>query len=91
MRSEAALREGARFFPDANLELDLGLDSMERVELLTELEQRFQTRVSQEVAAEIFTVRQLVKAVNEPNGPLAHGADVTGSLPAIDRRISHGR
>ena len=30
-------------------ELDLGLDSMERVELLTELEQRFQTKVPSSV------------------------------------------
>ena len=33
--------EGVSCRPDANLELDLGLDSMERVELLTELEQQF--------------------------------------------------
>ncbi|MEO7134555.1 MAG: AMP-binding protein [Vicinamibacterales bacterium] len=59
------LREGARFFPDANLELDLGLDSMERVELLTDLEQRFQTKVPQKVASEIFTVRQLVMALTD--------------------------
>jgi long-chain acyl-CoA synthetase len=49
--------------PQANLELDLGLDSMERVELLTDLEQRQGTRVPAEVRATIFTVRQLVDAV----------------------------
>ena len=49
--------------PQANLELDLGLDSMERVELLTDLEQRQGTRVAAEVRATIFTVRQLVDAV----------------------------
>jgi long-chain acyl-CoA synthetase len=58
------LRQGARFFADANLELDLGFDSMERVELLTELEQKFQTKVPQNVAAQIFTVRQLVQALS---------------------------
>ncbi len=52
-----------RVLPDANLELDLGLDSMERVELLTLLEQRARTRVTAEVRATIFTVRQLVEAV----------------------------
>ena len=62
------LREGARLFPDANLELDLGFDSMERVELLTELEQRFQTKVPQKVASEIFTVRQLVAALAADDG-----------------------
>ena len=56
---QARARSG-RMYPDANLELDLGFDSMERVELLTELEQRFGTTVPQQAAAEIFTVRQLV-------------------------------
>ena len=37
--------------PEANLELDLGLDSMERVELLTLLEQRQGTRVAADVRA----------------------------------------
>ena len=49
--------------PDANLELDLGLDSMERVELVTELEQRFGVRVPTDRALEIFTVGELVEAV----------------------------
>ncbi len=75
------LREGARLFPDANLELDLGLDSMERVELLTELEQRFQTKVPAAVAHEIFTVRQLAAAIESSE----HGsaAAVTQSWPSI--------
>ena len=55
-----ARAKGARVWPEANLELDLGLDSMERVELLTELETRFGLKVPQQDAAEIFTVRQLV-------------------------------
>jgi long-chain acyl-CoA synthetase len=57
------LKDGARLFPDANLELDLGFDSMERVELLTEIEQRIGFKVPQQVAAGIFTVRQLVGAL----------------------------
>ena len=52
--------KGVRIRPDANLELDLGLDSMERVELLTEIEQHFNIKVPQGAAAEIFTVRQLI-------------------------------
>jgi long-chain acyl-CoA synthetase len=59
---QARVRNGARVRPDANLELDLGLDSMERVELLTELEASFAIRVSQAQAVEIFTVKQLVEA-----------------------------
>jgi long-chain acyl-CoA synthetase len=49
--------------PDANLELDLGLDSLERVELLTALEQRAGTSVAPEARAAIFNVRQLVDVV----------------------------
>jgi long-chain acyl-CoA synthetase len=49
--------------PDANLELDLGLDSLERVEVLTMLERRTGTKVAPDVRATIFTVRQLIDAV----------------------------
>jgi long-chain acyl-CoA synthetase len=49
--------------PEANLELDIGLDSMERVELIAELEQRFNARVPEERAHEILTVQQLIEAV----------------------------
>ena len=76
----ARLREGARLFPDANLEIDLGFDSMERVELLTELEQRFSVTLSPQAAAGIFTVRQLVAAL---------GADgVEGSSTGSPARLS---
>ncbi|MEO8677701.1 MAG: AMP-binding protein [Vicinamibacterales bacterium] len=60
---QARMPGNVRIRPDANLELDLGLDSMERVELLTELEQRFSVRVAKEATHEIFTVRQLVEAL----------------------------
>jgi long-chain acyl-CoA synthetase len=49
--------------PDANIELDLGLDSMERVELLTSLERQWGTRVAAETRATIFTLRALIDAV----------------------------
>ncbi len=61
--------------PDANLELDLGLDSMERVELLTELEQRFGMKVPEVVVHEIATVRQLVEAVRPAAGAAAGAVD----------------
>lgn len=75
----ARAKDGSRLFPDANLELDLGLDSMERVELLTELEQKFQTRVPPSIAQEIFTVRQLATALE--------AAEIQGeaSRAAIDK------
>jgi long-chain acyl-CoA synthetase len=53
----------ARVVPDANLELDLGLDSMERVELLTSLEHAAGVRVPEEIAQRIYTVRELIEAL----------------------------
>jgi long-chain acyl-CoA synthetase len=49
--------------PGDNLELDLGLDSMERVELLVSLNQQMGASVPDSVASEIYTVRDLVDAV----------------------------
>jgi long-chain acyl-CoA synthetase len=49
--------------PRANLELDLGLDSMERVELLAQLETQFGVDVETEVAQKLYTVGELVEAV----------------------------
>lgn len=49
--------------PDANLELDLGLDSMQRVELLVALEQELGGNVEESRIAEIYTVRELVELV----------------------------
>jgi long-chain acyl-CoA synthetase len=60
---QSAAREGRRALPDSNLELDLGLDSMERVELLTALEQRFGADVPEEEMQRLFTVRELVEAI----------------------------
>jgi long-chain acyl-CoA synthetase len=49
--------------PTDNLELDLGLDSMQRVELLAALEQQLGGGVPEAQLAEIYTVRDLVDAV----------------------------
>ncbi len=46
--------------PDMNLELDLGFDSMERVELLASLEQSLGLALPGDFGAEIFTVRDLI-------------------------------
>ncbi|MGE0813717.1 MAG: AMP-binding protein [Vicinamibacterales bacterium] len=66
---------GAAVRPDANLELDLGLDSMERVELFTELERRYGVSVPEAVLHEIFTVRQLVEAVRPSPGQVQGAGD----------------
>jgi long-chain acyl-CoA synthetase len=51
--------------PDDSLELDLGLDSMQRVELLVALEQELGGDVEESRLAEIYTVQQLVNEVRE--------------------------
>jgi long-chain acyl-CoA synthetase len=62
--------------PSDNLELDLGLDSMERVELLVSLDQQMGASVPDSVASEIYTVRDLVDAV------IAHSGGTTQSSAA---------
>ena len=51
--------------PSDNLELDLGLDSMQRIELLVALEKELGGDVEESILAEIYTVRELVDAVLE--------------------------
>ncbi len=71
-RALAIIRESSResspnrldaIHPSHNLELDLGLDSMQRIELLTALEQQLGSEVSESQLAEIYSVRDLVDAV----------------------------
>jgi long-chain acyl-CoA synthetase len=51
--------------PGDNLELDLGLDSMQRVELLVALEQELGGNMEESRLSEIYSVRELVDAVRE--------------------------
>ena len=80
--------EREAILPNANLELDLGLDSMERVELLTLLEQRAGTRVGADVRATIFTVRQLVEAVEAAPPVEQASRDDSGTELAWDSILS---
>ena len=59
-----AARPGAFVTPDANLELDLGLDSLERVELLAVLERRAGADVPDADMQQIVTVRALMDALH---------------------------
>ena len=67
-RALSVIREASRvkppiIHPDYNLELDLGLDSMQRVELLVALEQELGGHLEESRLAEIYTVRELVDSV----------------------------
>jgi long-chain acyl-CoA synthetase len=64
----AAKDPGREVLPADNLELDLGLDSMERVELLVALEEELGANVPDSVMSEVYTVRELVEAVRAAAG-----------------------
>jgi long-chain acyl-CoA synthetase len=76
----AVSKNPAAVRPEANIELDLGLDSMERVELLTQLEQLFSIHVPDETAHQIYTVRELVEAcLAQSRGGAERGAGSAGA------------
>jgi long-chain acyl-CoA synthetase len=54
---------GVALYPDAHLELDLGLDSMERVELLMHVSQALGADLGEEAGQGIATLRDLVEGV----------------------------
>jgi long-chain acyl-CoA synthetase len=60
---EASRNQVGAIRPSHNLELDLGLDSMQRIELLTALEQQLGGEVPESQLGEIYTVHDLVDAV----------------------------
>jgi len=69
-RALKIIREAARsrppiINPDSNLELDLGLDSMQRVELLVALEHEIGGDLEESRLVEVYTVRDLVDMVRE--------------------------
>src|SRR5690606_9645749 len=68
------IKPGAPVRREAHLELDLGLVSMERVELLTALEQRYRIRLPEERAQELHTFGDVVEALLATPGA-AHSQD----------------
>ena len=77
---EAARRKDTKqeIYPTDNLELDLGLDSMERVELLVALERELGAHVADSVVAEVYTVRELIEAVRQGSPGGARRAEAPG-------------
>ena len=69
------VRDGGPLRPDANLELDLGLDSMERVELITALEQQTGADIPEDELQRLYTVRELAESL------LAHARAQGGTAP----------
>jgi long-chain acyl-CoA synthetase len=59
------LKEKAHIQSKDNLELDLGLDSLARIELVVALEKAFSTKLPETFVSEIQTVQELVAKVKE--------------------------
>ena len=81
------VRETARAVPQTmrptlNLELDFGLDSMQRVELLSHLEEELGGNVEESHLAEIYSIRDLLDAVLTSAG--------SGAAPAGTRSAAAG-
>jgi long-chain acyl-CoA synthetase len=84
-RALKIIREASRTAPPTvrpthNLELDLGLDSMQRVELLSQMEEQLGGNVEESQLAEIYTVRDLADAVLQS---AASGAGGPGTRTAF--------
>ncbi len=64
---------------DDNLELDLGLDSLSRIELVVALETALSLKLSEDFMADIHTVRELVEKIRRySEGPKTAGVEKTG-------------
>ena len=59
----AASKKAGEIHPDDNLELDLGLDSMERVELVVALEGALNSHPEDSELANVYSVRELVSTL----------------------------
>jgi long-chain acyl-CoA synthetase len=60
---QAARQSPEKLRPGLNLELDLGFDSMQRIELLSQLEAQLGGNVEESQLATIYSVRDLIEAV----------------------------
>ncbi|MCK5160079.1 MAG: AMP-binding protein [Candidatus Aureabacteria bacterium] len=53
-----------KIIPDDHLEIDLGIDSLGRVELADELERLLKIKIPTELIAKVFTVRELLNEIS---------------------------
>jgi long-chain acyl-CoA synthetase len=74
---EAALMKPHSINPTHSLELDLGLDSMQRIELLVAIERAIGGDVEESQLSEIYTVRELIDAVRESAANRQGGRRIT--------------
>ncbi|MGA8500122.1 MAG: AMP-binding protein [Candidatus Sulfotelmatobacter sp.] len=77
---EAAHTAPPTLRPTLNLELDLGFDSMQRVELLSQVEEQLGGNVEESQLASIYTVRELIDAVLQSAASGAGGPGTRASF-----------
>ena len=68
--------------PSSNLDRDLGLGSLERVELLTRLETAFAVRLPDTLAAEANTPEELIEAIRKAPGTIVGEEEEPSALRA---------
>ena len=74
----AASKKAGEIHPDDNLELDLGLDSMERVELVVAVEGALGAHVEDSELANVYSVRELVDILLQHRGTSASSSARSG-------------
>lgn len=74
-KAVAVIKEASKakkpVLPSSNLELDLGFDSMERVELVVALERELDAKADDKVISAVYTVREMVDAILQARGGAA--------------------
>ncbi len=88
LREARGARALAALGPDATLERDLGLGSLERVELLSRLENRFRRRVAERTLGEAETPRDLVQALLASTEAWDEGAREPSPSPPTRQRVT---
>ncbi len=83
----AASKTKKPVLPKSNLELDLGFDSMERVELVVALERELGAEADDKVISAVYSVRELVDTILEARGG---GNGTRPSLPGWDAVLATG-
>ncbi|MGZ7091191.1 MAG: AMP-binding protein, partial [Candidatus Angelobacter sp.] len=79
-----AIKAEKPVLPSSNLELDLGFDSMERVELVVALEREMDAQLDEKMISQVYTVRELVDAVLQARGGALTTAPTRASAPGWD-------
>jgi long-chain acyl-CoA synthetase len=92
-------KERQKIMPDDNLELDLGLDSLSKIELVASLEKAFSLKLPENFLADIHTVRELTEKIRiqTSRGLSAEGIEKTswgkilGAEPAEEIRFEESK